>query len=126
MTEMLSTLLILERRTLVVLRTKEELGPKERRESVTLVIGLVTMLENVLSRRILPLVMTTTTTEGMEIKETLGPKERGRLPLADRINLSKGLETPGMRSQMLLIKEMNTFLYLPSQLHPRLTLWMSS
>ena len=39
MTEMLPTLLILERRTLVVQRTKEEQGPKERRESVSIVIG---------------------------------------------------------------------------------------
>ena len=124
MTEMLPMLLILERRTLVVLRTKEEQGPKERRASVSLVIGLVTMLENVPSRRILPIVMTTTTTEGMEIKETTDPKERGRLPLAETINLLKGLETPGMRSLMLLIKEMNIFLYLRSLLHLRPTLGM--
>ena len=62
------------------------------------------MLENFLSRIILPIVMTTTIIGGMEIKETTGPKESGRLPLVETINLSKGLETPGTRSQMLLIK----------------------
>ena len=91
MTEMLRMILILERITLVVLRTKEEQGPKERRASVSLVIGLVTMPENVLSKGILLIVMTTTITGGMEIKETTGPKERGRLPLMETINLSKGL-----------------------------------
>ena len=109
----------------MVQRTKEEQGPKERRASVSLVIDQVIMLENVLSRRILPIVMTTTTTGGMEMKETIGPNERERLPLAEIINLSKGLETLGIRIQMFLIKEMNTLLYLPSLLHPRLTLWMS-
>ena len=83
------------------------------------------MLENVLSKGILPIVMTTTTTEGMEIKGTTGSKEREKLPLAEIINRLKGQRTPGMKSQMLLIKEMNTFLYLLSLLHPRLTLWMS-
>ena len=81
-------LLILER-TLVVQRTKEEQGPKERRETVTLVIGQFTMLENALSRRILPMVMTTTT-GGMKIKGTTGSREKGRLPPAEMINLSKG------------------------------------
>ena len=125
MEEMLHTLLILERRTLVVQRIREKQGPKERRENVSLVIGLVTMLENVLSRRILPIVMTTTTTEGMEIKGKKGSREKGRLPPAEMINLSKGQETPGMRNHMLLIKEMNTFLYLPSLLHLHPTLSMS-
>ena len=83
------------------------------------------MLENVLSRRILPMVMITTTTRGMAIKGTTGSREKGRLPPAEMINLSKGQETPGMRNQMLLIKEMNTFLYLPSLLHLHPTLWMS-
>ena len=124
MKEMLPTLHILERRTLVVQRTKEEQGHKERRASVTLVIGQVTMLENVLSRRILPMVMTTTT-GGMEIKGTTGSRERGRLPPAEMINLSKGQEIPSMRNQMLLIKEMNSFFYLPSLLHLHPTLWMS-
>ena len=90
MTEMLPTLLILERRTLVVQRTKEEQGPKERRASVSIVVGLVTMLENVLSRRIFPMVMTTTTTRGMAIKGTTGSRERGRLPPTEMSNLSKG------------------------------------
>ena len=67
MKEMLPSLLILER-TLVVQGTKEEQGPKERRASVTLVTSQVTMLENALSRRILPMMMTTRTTRGMAIK----------------------------------------------------------
>ena len=125
MKEMLPSLLILRRRTLVVQGAKEEQGPKERRASVTLVIGQVTMLENALSRRILPMVMTTTTTGGMAIKGTTSSRERGRLPPAKMINLSKGQEILGMRNQMLLIKEMNTFLYLPSLLHLHPTLWMS-
>ena len=125
MTEVLPMVLTLERRTLVVLRTKEEQGLKKRRVSVSLAIGLVTMLENVPSRRILPIVMITTTTGGMGIEETTDLKERGRLPLVETINLLKGLETPGMRSLMLLIKEMSIFLYLLSLLHLRPTLWMS-
>ena len=126
MKEILPTLLILEIRTLVVQRTKEEQGPKKKkRASVSLVIGQVIMLENVLSKGILPIVMTTTTTEGMEIKGTTGSKEREKLSPAEIINRLKGQRTPGMKSQMLLIKEMNTFLYLLSLLHPRLTLWMS-
>ena len=84
---MLPTLLILERRTLVVRRIRDKQGPKERRASVSLVIGLVTMLENVLSRRILPIVMTTTTTKVMAIKGTTGSREKGRLPPAEMINL---------------------------------------
>ena len=76
-----------------------------------------------------PRMMTTTTTGGMEIKGTTGSKERGRLPLVtmEMGNLSKGQEIPGMRNLMLLmIKEMNSFLYLPSLLHLHSTLWMSS
>ena len=69
----------------------------------------------------------TTTTGGMTIKGTPGSKERGRLPLAMEMgNLSKGQEIPGMRNLMLLmIKEMNSFLYLPSLLHLHPTPWMS-
>ena len=91
MKEMVHMLLILERRTLVVQRTKEKQGPMERRASVSLVIGQDTMLENELSRRILLMMMTTTTTTGgMAIKGTTGSKGRGRLPLAEMGNLSKG------------------------------------
>ena len=104
---------------------KEKQGLKERRASASLVIGLVTMLENDLSRRILPMVMTTTTTGGMAIKGTTGSKERGRIPPAEMIKLSKDQGTLGRRNQMLLIKEMNSFLYLPSLLHLHSTLWMS-
>ena len=81
MKEMLPLLLILERITLVVQGTKEEQGPKEKKESVTLVTSEVTMLENSLSRRILPMMMTTTI-GGMEIKGTIGSRGRGRLPRA--------------------------------------------
>ena len=124
MKEMFPLLLILERRTLVVQGTKEEQGPKERKASVTLVTSQVTMLENSLSRRILPMTMTTTTTGGMEINGTTGSRGRGRLTPAEMVNLSKGREIPGMRNQMLLIKEMNSFLYLSSLLHLHPTLWM--
>ena len=122
---MLPTLLILERRTLVVQRSNEQQRHKERRASVTLVIGQVTMLENVLSRRILLMIMTTTTTGGMAIKGTTGSRGRGRLPLEEMVNLSKGRDIPGMRDQLLLIKEMDSFLYLPSLLYLHPTLWMS-
>ena len=89
--------------------------------------ALSDILENALSRRILPMMMITTTTGGMAIKGTTSSKERGRLPLAKMGNLSKGREIPGMRNLMLLmIKEMNSFLYLPSLLHLHPTLWMSS
>ena len=75
MKEMLSSLLVLKRRTLVVQGTKEEQGPRERKENVTCVTRPTTMIENVLSRRILPMMMTTTTTGGMAIKGTTGSKE---------------------------------------------------
>ena len=75
-------------------RTKEKQGPKERKASVTLVTSQVTMLENALSRRILPMMMTTTTTRGIAIKGTTGAttKERGILPLLDMVmvDLPKG------------------------------------
>jgi hypothetical protein len=109
MKEMLPMLLIPERRTLVVLRTKEGLRLKRRRVNVSPAIGLDTMLENAPSRRILPIVTTTTTTEGMGIEEMTNPKERGRLTLKETIHLLKGPEIPGMRSLMLLIKEMSIF-----------------
>ena len=60
-------------------------------------------------RRILLGMMTTTITGGMEIKGTTRSKERGRIPLVEMGNLTKGREIPGMRNQMLLmIKEMNS------------------
>ena len=101
-------LLIPERRTLMVPRTKEGLRLKRRRVNVSPAIGLDTMLENAPSRRILPIVMTTTT-GGMGIKEMTNLKEKGRLTLKETIHLLKGPEIPGMRSLMLLIKEMSIF-----------------
>ena len=103
MKEMLPSPLILERRTLVVQGTKEEQGPKGRKENVTHVTRLATMLENALSRNTLLMMMITTTTEGMAIKGTTGSKERGRLPLVEMGNLTKGQEIPSMRNQMLLM-----------------------
>ena len=106
----------------------EEQGPKERKEDVTHVTRPTTMLENALIRRILLWMMKTTTIGGMAIKGTIGSMERGRLPLVamGMGNLSKGIEIPGMRNLMLLmIKEMNSFLYLPSLLHLHPTLGMS-
>lgn len=67
------------------------------------------MLKNAPSRRILPIVTITTTTEGMGIEEMTNPKERGRLTLEETINLLKGPKIPGMRSLMLLIKEISIF-----------------
>ena len=87
------------RRRMVVRGTKEEQGPRERKENVTHVTRLATMLENSLSRRILLMMMMTTTTGGMEIKGTTGSKGRGRLPLVEIRNLTKGSEIPGMRNQ---------------------------
>ena len=113
--------------TLVAQKTKEEQGPKGRKVNVTHVTRLATMSENALSRRIL-LMMMRTSTGGMAIKGTTSSKERGRLPLVamEIGNLSKGQEIPSMRNLMLLmIKEMNSFLYLPSLLHLHPTLWMS-
>ena len=66
--------------------------------------------------------MTTTTREGMA--GTTGSKEKGRLPLivVEMANLSRGQEILGTMSLMLLIKrEMNLLLYLPSLLHLHLT-----
>ena len=105
----------------------EAQGLKERKEDVTHVKRLATMLENALIEGILPgMMMTTTTTGGMAIKGTTGSKGRGRHPLVEMGNLSKGQEIPGMRNQMLLmIRKMNSFLYLPSLSHLQLTLWMS-
>ena len=127
MKEMLPSILVLRKRTMVVRGTKEEQGPRERKANVTHVTRPATMLENALSRRILLMMMITTTTGGIEIKGTTGSKERGSLPLVEMGNLTKGREIPGMRNQMLLmIKEMNSFLYLPSLLHLHMTLWISS
>ena len=127
MKETMPSLLVLRRRNLVVQGTKEEQGPKGRKANVTHVTRSATMLENALSRRILLMMMTTTTAGGMAIKGTTGSKERGRLPLVEMGNLTKGREIPGMRNLMLLMtNEMNSFLYLPSLLHLHLTLWMSS
>ena len=100
---------------------------------VIIVTSLVTMLESAPIKGTLPEMMTTTTTTtsgGMEIKETTSSKERGRLPLIEMememVNLSRGQETPGMMNLMLLItREMNIFLYLPSLLHLLLTPWIT-
>ena len=61
------------------------------------------MLENALSRRILPMMMTTTTTRGMTIKGAIGSRGRERLPPVEMGNLSKGQEILGMRNLMLLM-----------------------
>ena len=124
MKEMMPSLLVLRRRNLVVRGTKEKQGPKGRKVNITRVTRPATMLENDLLRRILLMMMTKTTTGGMEIKGTIGSRERGRIPLVEMINLSKGQEILDMRNQMLLIKEMNSFFYLPSLLHLHPTLWM--
>ena len=90
MKEMLPSLLVLRRRTMMVRGTKEEHGPKERKENVTHVARPTTMLDNSISRRILLIMMTTKTTGGMTIKGKTGSKGRGRLPLVEMGNLSKG------------------------------------
>ena len=95
------------------------------REDVTLVTILVTKQESALIKGTLLGMMTTTTREGMV--GTTGSKEKGRLPLiiVEMGNLSKGQEIPGTMSLMLLIiREMNLFLYLPSLLHLHTTPWM--
>ena len=82
---------------------------KEENEGATIATGLATMLESVLTRRILHGKTTTTTittiSKAMAIKGTTGStvKERGMLPLLDMImvDLPKGRETPGMRKLML-------------------------
>ena len=91
MKAMMPSPLVLRRRTMVVRGTMEEQGPKERKEDVTHVTRLATMLENALIEGILTGMMTTTT-RGMEIKGTTNSKERGRLPLVAMGvgNLSKG------------------------------------
>ena len=106
----------------------EDQGPKEGREDVTLVTILVTMQESALIEGTLPGMMTTTTPGGMAIKGTTSSKEKGRLPLivVEIGNLSRGQEIPGTMSLMLIIREMNLFLYLPSLLHLLPTPWMSS
>ena len=71
--------------------------------------------------------MTTTTRE--EMVGATSSKEKGRLPLivVEMGNLSRGQEIPGTMSLMLLIiREMNLFLYLPSLLHLLPTPWISS
>ena len=67
---MLASLLVLRRRTFVVQGTKEEQGPRERKEDVTHVTRSTTMLENALIEGFLPGMMMITT-RGMEIKEKL-------------------------------------------------------
>ena len=103
-----------------------EWGPKEGREDVTLVTRLVTMQESDLIEGTLPGIMTTTTRERMA--GTTASKEKGRLPLivVEMGNLSRGQEIPQTMSLMLLIiREMNLLLYLPSLLHIHPTPWMS-
>ena len=126
---LLPSSLIQRRRTMVAqeIKTMVEWGPKEGREDVTLVTRLVTMQESALIKGTLPGMMTTTTREGME--GAISSKEKGRLPLivVEMGNLSGGQEIPGTMSLMLLIiREMNLFLYLPSLLHLLPTPWMSS
>ena len=58
----------------------------------------------------------------MEIKGTTGSRGRGRLAPAKMVNLSKRREIPGMRNQMLLIKEMNSFLYIRGILRSKMAL----
>ena len=127
--------LLMQIRTMVPreIKTMVERGPKEGREDVTLVTSLVTMQENAQIKGTLPDIITTTTiktSEGMEIKGTTSSKERGRLPLIEMemeiVNLSRGQGTPGMMNPMLLIiREMNIFLYLPSLLHLLSTPWIT-
>ena len=108
----------------------EERVPKEGRVDVTIVAGLVTMLESVQIKGTLLEMMTTrttTTSGGMEIKGTTSSKERGRLPLIEikmeMVNLSRGQGTPSMMNLTLLVRKMNIFLYLPSLLHLFPTPW---
>ena len=104
-----------------------ERGPKEGRQDVTLVTSLVTMQESALIEGTLPGMMTTTP-GGMAIKGTIGSKEKGRLPLivVEMGNLSRGQEISSTMSLLLLIiREMNLFLYLTSLLHLLVTPWMS-
>ena len=99
------------------IKTMVERGPKEGREDVTLVTSLVTMQKSALIEGTLPRMMTTTTQEGMAITRTTSSKEKGRIPLivVEMGKLSRGQEITGMMSLMLLIiREMNLFLYLPS------------
>ena len=108
------------------IKTMEERGPKEGREDVTLVTSLVTMQESALIEGTLPGIMTTKTREGMAGK--MGSMEEGRLPLivVEMGNLSRGKDITGTITLMLLIiREMNLFLYLPSLLHLHPTPWMS-
>ena len=102
-------------------------GPKGRKGRYYTCNRQVTMQESALIEGTLPGMMTTTTREGMV--GTTGSKEKGRLPLivVEMGNLSRGQEIPDTMSLMLLIiREMNLFLYLPSLLHLLPTPWMSS
>ena len=92
----------------------EEQVPKEEREDITTVTSLVTMQENATIKGTIPNMMNTTaikTLEGMQIKGTIGSKERGRLPLIEMemeiVNLSRGQGTPGMINKMLCTININ-------------------
>ena len=80
----------------------------EEKEDATIATSLATMLESVLTRRILQGMMTTTTAtiiEAMPIKGTTSStiKERGMLSLLDMemVDLPKDQEILGMRKVML-------------------------
>ena len=118
--------LMQKRGTMLVREIKimEERVPKEETEDVTLVTNLVTMQESAPIKGTLPKMMTTTTTitSGGVIKETISSKERGRLPLIkiemEMVNLSSGQEIQSMiNPTLLIIREMNIFLYMPSLMH---------
>ena len=80
---------------------------KEEKEDASIVIGLATLLESVLTRRILQEMMTTitTTSRAMAIEGTTGSitKERGILLLLEMevVVLPRSRETPGMMKLML-------------------------
>ena len=79
---------------------------KEENESATIATDLATMLESVLTRRIIQGMMTTTTTtitKKMAIKGTKAIKKRGMHPLLDMemVVLPKDEEIPSMRKVML-------------------------
>ena len=78
---------------------------KEEKEDVIIATGLATVLESVLTRRILQGMMLTTTTKAMAIKGTTSSttKEIGMLTLLDTkmVVLPKDQEIPSMRKVML-------------------------